>query len=209
VKNIRRATRKQYSAEKKIRIVLAGLRGESSIAEWCRREGIAERLYYTWPQEFLEAGKRRLAGDTARAATSGEVKELRRQAQALKDGNTMPGVQFPHPAPKIRRPPLKKITQKPRPAPHPGPCSAVADCARLASLLVILRRSSMPQGTVKWFNPTKGYGFIQPQEGGKDVFVHISAVERAGLSTLNEGQTVQFELVENRGKTSAENLKVK
>src|SRR3974390_896295 len=76
-------------------------------------------------------------------------------------------------------------------------------------VLVILRRSSMPQGTVKWFNPTKGYGFIQPQEGGKDVFVHISAVERAGLSTLNEGQTVQFELVENRGKTSAENLKVK
>ena len=67
----------------------------------------------------------------------------------------------------------------------------------------------MPQGTVKWFNPTKGYGFIQPQEGGKDVFVHISAVERAGLSTLNEGQTVQFELVENRCKTSAENLKVK
>ena len=67
----------------------------------------------------------------------------------------------------------------------------------------------MPQGTVKWFNPTKGYGFIQPQEGGKDVFVHISAVERAGLSTLNEGQTVQFELVENRGKTSAETLKVK
>ena len=67
----------------------------------------------------------------------------------------------------------------------------------------------MPQGTVKWFNPTKGYGFIQPQEGGKDVFVHISAVERAGLSTLNEGQTVQYELVESRGKTSAENLKVK
>ena len=67
----------------------------------------------------------------------------------------------------------------------------------------------MPQGTVKWFNPTKGYGFIQPQEGGKDVFVHISAVERAGLTTLNEGQVVQFELVENRGKTSAENLKVK
>jgi CspA family cold shock protein len=67
----------------------------------------------------------------------------------------------------------------------------------------------MPQGTVKWFNPTKGYGFIQPQEGGKDVFVHISAVERAGLSTLNEGQNVQYELVENRGKASAENLKVK
>jgi CspA family cold shock protein len=67
---------------------------------------------------------------------------------------------------------------------------------------------SMPSGTVKWFNPTKGYGFIQPSDGGKDVFVHISAVERAGLSTLNEGQRVDFELVSNRGKTSAENLKV-
>jgi cold shock protein len=68
---------------------------------------------------------------------------------------------------------------------------------------------TMPTGTVKWFNPTKGYGFIQPQGGGKDVFVHISAVERAGLSTLNEGQTVQYEMVSNRGKESAENLKVK
>ncbi len=58
----------------------------------------------------------------------------------------------------------------------------------------------MPTGTVKWFNPTKGYGFIQPQGGGKDVFVHISAVERAGLSTLNEGQTVTYEIVANRGK---------
>ena len=67
----------------------------------------------------------------------------------------------------------------------------------------------MAKGTVKWFNSQKGYGFIQPQAGGKDVFVHISAVERAGLSTLNEGQSVQYELVENRGKTSAENLKVK
>jgi len=63
-------------------------------------------------------------------------------------------------------------------------------------------------GTVKWFNPTKGYGFIQPAGGGKDVFVHISAVERAGLSTLNEGQQVSFEVVSNRGKESAENLKV-
>jgi cold shock protein len=65
----------------------------------------------------------------------------------------------------------------------------------------------MAKGTVKWFNPTKGYGFIQPQGGGKDVFVHISAVERAGLSTLNEGQAVEYEEVSNRGKTSAENLK--
>jgi CspA family cold shock protein len=63
-------------------------------------------------------------------------------------------------------------------------------------------------GTVKWFNPTKGYGFIQPQTGGKDVFVHISAVERAGLNTLNEGQIIQYEIVSSRGKESAENLKV-
>ena len=85
VKNIRRATRKQYSAEEKIRVVLDGLRGEHSIAELCRREGIAESLYYSWSKEFLEAGKRRLLGDTARAATSGEVKDLRRQAQELKE----------------------------------------------------------------------------------------------------------------------------
>ena len=67
----------------------------------------------------------------------------------------------------------------------------------------------MPTGTVKWFNPTKGYGFIQPQDGSKDVFVHISAVERAGLTTLNEGQTVEYEVVSNRGKESAENLKTR
>jgi cold shock protein len=66
----------------------------------------------------------------------------------------------------------------------------------------------MAKGTVKWFNPTKGYGFIQPSNGGKDVFVHISAVEKAGLTSLNEGQTVEYEEVANRGKTSAENLKV-
>src|SRR4026207_1241978 len=84
VRDIRRRTRKQYSAEEKSRIVVAGLRGEDSIAELCRREGIAETLYYAWSKEFLEAGKRRLAGDTARAATSGEVKDLRREAQELK-----------------------------------------------------------------------------------------------------------------------------
>ena len=66
----------------------------------------------------------------------------------------------------------------------------------------------MAKGTVKWFNAAKGYGFIQPAGGGKDVFVHISAVERAGLSSLNDGQAIEFELVENRGKSSAENLKV-
>ena len=67
----------------------------------------------------------------------------------------------------------------------------------------------MQTGTVKWFNTTKGYGFIQPEDGGKDVFVHISAVERAGLRSLNEGQQVEYEVVSNRGKSSAENLKVK
>ena len=85
VRDIRRATRKQYSAEEKIRIVLDGLRGEVSIAELCRREGIAESLYYSWSKEFLEAGKRRLAGDTARQATSPEVKELRAEAAASKE----------------------------------------------------------------------------------------------------------------------------
>ena len=85
VRDIRRATRKQYSAEEKIRIVLDGLRGEGSIAELCRRENIAESLYYSWSKEFLEAGKRRLAGDTARAATTDEVKQLRREAQDLKE----------------------------------------------------------------------------------------------------------------------------
>jgi cold shock protein len=67
----------------------------------------------------------------------------------------------------------------------------------------------MATGTVKWFNPTKGYGFIQPQDGGRDVFVHISAVEKAGLSSLNEGQTVEYEVVSNRGKESADNLKTR
>jgi len=85
VRDIRRATRKQYSAEEKIRIVLDGLRGEVSIAELCRREGIAESLYYSWSKEFLEAGKRRLSGDTARAATTNEVKDLRREARDLKE----------------------------------------------------------------------------------------------------------------------------
>jgi len=85
VQNIRRATRKRYSAEEKIRIVLEGLRGEDSIAELCRREGISQNLYYRWSKEFLEAGKKRLSGDTAREATSGEVTSLRRESGALKE----------------------------------------------------------------------------------------------------------------------------
>ena len=84
-----------------------------------------------------------------------------------------------------------------------------AQCARGERRLIEdYWRLRIASGNVKWFNPTKGYGFIQPSDGGKDVFVHISAVERAGLSTLNEGQRVEYELVSNRGKTSAENLKV-
>ena len=85
LKDIRRQTRRHYSAEEKIRIVLEGLRGEENISELCRREGIAASMYYGWSKEFLEAGKRRLAGDTARAATSGEVKDLRRETAALKE----------------------------------------------------------------------------------------------------------------------------
>ena len=85
VRDIRRKTRKHYSAEEKIRIVLEGLRGEESIAALCRREGIAESLYYSWSKEFLEAGKKRLAGDTARQATSVDVKGLRREMRDMKE----------------------------------------------------------------------------------------------------------------------------
>ena len=85
VRDIRRRTRKLHSAEEKIRVVLEGTRGEESIAALCRREGIAESLYYSWSKEFLEAGKNRLAGDTARQATSPEVKELRSESAALKE----------------------------------------------------------------------------------------------------------------------------
>ena len=85
VRDIRRATRRQNNTEEKIRIVLEGLRGEESIAELCRREGINTNLYYRWSKDFLEAGKKRLAGDTAREATSDEVKQLRSESAALKE----------------------------------------------------------------------------------------------------------------------------
>ena len=85
VKDIRRATRRKFSAEEKIRIVLEGLRGEDSIAELCRREGINQNLYYRWSKDFLEAGKKRLSGDTTREATSDEVRHLRSEALALKE----------------------------------------------------------------------------------------------------------------------------
>jgi len=87
--------------------------------------------------------------------------------------------------------------------------SALSSQVRMAIVVRQQWGSEMARGTVKWFNPTKGYGFIQPQNGGgKDVFVHISAVEEAGLSGLNEGQLVEYDEVPNKGKTSAENLKV-
>ena len=85
VKDIRRKTRKRYSSEDKIRIVLAGLRGEDSIAELCRQEGIAQSQYYSWSKEFMEAGRKRLAGDTAREANTGEVQDLRRETRELKE----------------------------------------------------------------------------------------------------------------------------
>lgn len=84
VRNIRRATRKKYTAEDKIRIVLEGLRGQTGIRELCRREGIPTNLYYTWSKEFLEAGKQRLVGDTARQADSREVTDLRSEVEQLK-----------------------------------------------------------------------------------------------------------------------------
>ena len=89
IKDVRRATRKQYSAEEKIRIVLDGLRGEDSIAELCRIEGIAQSIYYKWSKEFLEAGKRRLSGDTARAASTGEVTALIAVTTGLRRGEVL------------------------------------------------------------------------------------------------------------------------
>ena len=85
VKEIKRKTRRKYSAEEKIRIVLEGLRGEYSIAELCRREGIAQGLYYTWSKEFMEAGKKRLSGDTQRQATTSEVTDLKHEMRDLKE----------------------------------------------------------------------------------------------------------------------------
>ena len=84
VRDIKRATRRKFSAEEKIRIVLAGLRGEDSIAELCRREGLHQNLYYRWSKEFLEAGKKRLAGDTEREASRDDVSELRKESAQLK-----------------------------------------------------------------------------------------------------------------------------
>ena len=85
VRDIRRATRRKFSAEEKIRIVLEGLRGEETIAELCRKEGINQNLYYRWSKDFLEAGKKRLAGDAVREATSDEVEDLRVEARQLKE----------------------------------------------------------------------------------------------------------------------------
>jgi CspA family cold shock protein len=94
-------------------------------------------------------------------------------------------------------------------APAGFSCDLLCDRSKFSPLLLKVKGSAdVATGTVKWFNATKGFGFIQPDSGGKDVFVHISAVERAGLSSLNEGAKVSYEEQENRGKTSAENLRV-
>ncbi len=85
VRNLKRATRRTFGAEEKIRIVLAGLRGEDSIAELCRREGLHQNLYYRWSKEFLEAGKKRLAGDTEREASRDDVSGLRKESAQLKE----------------------------------------------------------------------------------------------------------------------------
>ncbi len=85
VREIRRRTRRKFSSEEKIRIVLEGLRGEQSVSELCRREGIAANLYYRWSKDFLEAGKKQLAGNTVREATSDEVKDLRSENRELKE----------------------------------------------------------------------------------------------------------------------------
>ena len=85
IRDIRRATRKRYSSEEKIRIVLDGLRGEDSVAEICRREGINSNVYYRWSKDFMEAGKKRLSGDTVREATTDEVKTLRKESSELKE----------------------------------------------------------------------------------------------------------------------------
>jgi CspA family cold shock protein len=103
--------------------------------------------------------------------------------------------------------PLFALPSLPQLAYSHRPGIAVRGDRRLV-LICIPRRRRMAKGTVKWFNPTKGYGFIQPASGGKDIFVHISAVQKAGLTTLNEGQTIEYEEIANRGRSSAENLKV-
>jgi len=84
IRDIKRKTRRKYNAEEKIRIVIEGLRGEETIAELCRREGIAESLYYSWSKEFIEAGKARLSGNTKRQASSSEVEDLRQENEQLK-----------------------------------------------------------------------------------------------------------------------------
>ena len=95
VKDIKRATRKHYSSEEKIRIVLDGLRGEDSIAELCRREGISQGIYDKWSKDFMEAGKRRLAGDTARAENTDEVKDLRRESGCRRTAQCYPKRRHP------------------------------------------------------------------------------------------------------------------
>ncbi len=151
VKDFRRKTRRQFSAEEKIRVVLEGLRGEESIAELCRREGIATSLYHSWSKKFLETGKKRLAGDTARQATSSEVKELRAESVALKEA-------------------VADLMLENR-LPKKG-CSGTTrdEIPRIEKLeiICIVERSHLPvKRTLDMLN-----GFLVPKPGGVDVFLH-------------------------------------
>src|SRR6186997_914097 len=144
VRDIRRATRRHFSAEEKIRIVLDGLRGEDSIAELCRKEGIAQNLYYRWSKEFLEAGKKRLAGDTAREATSDEVKTLRSEARQLKEALAELAIERPAaPAARCR---WRCATRGERVMPKKGVIVGVAAFAALLGTLAATAVSASAQG---------------------------------------------------------------
>jgi transposase len=146
IKDIRRATRKHHSAEDKIRIVLEGLRGEDSIAALCRREGIAESLQYSWSKEFLEAGKKRLAGDTARAATSDEVRVLRRETRDLKE---------------VVRQLVQKVVITATPGHQPAKLEVHG---RIASILAAMEAASIME---ERFRLLKRHEYLEKLEGGE------------------------------------------
>jgi cold shock CspA family protein/transposase-like protein len=193
IRDIRRATRRRYSAEEKIRIVLEGLRGESSIAELCRKEGINQNLYYRWSKEFLEAGKKRLAASRRGRRHARDLRlagiPLRMHARS----SFWPAFQLPAHFLGVR---FKTSTT-----------FRLFVTAPRFGRGILLWRPIMATGTVKFFDTNKGFGFIQPESGEKDVFVHISAVQNAGMDTLTEGQRISYEVVTERGKLAASNLK--
>jgi len=159
VKDIRRKTRKQYSAEKKIRIVLDGLRGEDIIAEPCRHEGIAQSLYYKWSKEFLEAGKRRLAGDTTREESSGEFKDLGREARDLKE--CVADLTLENKLLKKSMIPPQRFGEAGLKDQRPGPARAwnpIPDIVRKQIVDLALEQSELsPRELAVTFTDTKGY----------------------------------------------------